>query len=68
MIINGGEFKSGRVDSLGDHRIAMSFAMAALQAKGDIIIKDCANVTTSFPNFIGLAQSTGLQVDKLDAS
>ena len=68
MIINGGEFKSGRVDSLGDHRIAMSFAMAALQAKGDIIIKDCANVNTSFPDFIGLAQSTGLQVDKLDAS
>lgn len=62
MIINGGEFTSGTVDSLGDHRIAMSFAMAALKAKGAITIKDCANVNTSFPDFIGLAQSCGLQV------
>ncbi len=62
MIINGGEFGSGTVDSLGDHRIAMSFAMAALNAKGDITIKDCANVNTSFPDFISLAQSTGLKV------
>lgn len=62
MIINGGEFSSGTVDSLGDHRIAMSFAMASLRAKGAITIKDCANVNTSFPNFIGLAQSCGLNV------
>lgn len=62
MIINGGEFNSGTVDSLGDHRIAMSFAMAALKAKGDVNIKDCANVNTSFPDFIALAQSCGLQV------
>ncbi|MCU7938580.1 MAG: 3-phosphoshikimate 1-carboxyvinyltransferase [gamma proteobacterium symbiont of Bathyaustriella thionipta] len=63
MIINGGEFSSGTVDGLGDHRIAMSFAMAALKAKGPVTIKDCANVNTSFPDFIGLAQSCGLQVN-----
>ena len=69
MIINGGEFGAGTVDSLGDHRIAMSFAMAALKAKGVITIKDCANVNTSFPGFITLAQSSGLQVnDKKAAS
>ncbi len=62
MIINGGQIGAGTVDSLGDHRIAMSFAMAALKASGDIIIKDCANVNTSFPNFIQLAQSCGLNV------
>ncbi len=63
MIINGGsEFTSGTVDSLGDHRIAMSFAMASLCAKGAITIKDCANVNTSFPDFIGLAHSCGLNV------
>lgn len=62
MIINGGEFTSGTVDSLGDHRIAMSFAMAALKAKGAVSIEDCANVNTSFPGFIELAQSSGLQV------
>lgn len=63
LIINGGEFGSGTVDSLGDHRIAMSFAMAALKAKGAITIKDCANVNTSFPGFINLARSSGLQVN-----
>jgi len=62
MIINGGKFGAGIVDSLGDHRIAMSFAMAALRSSGTITIKDCANVNTSFPDFIGLAQSTGLRV------
>ena len=66
MIINGGKFTQGTVDSLGDHRIAMSFAMAALKATGTIIIKDCANVNTSFPGFIELAQSCGLQVNKED--
>ncbi|MDX2507853.1 MAG: 3-phosphoshikimate 1-carboxyvinyltransferase [Gammaproteobacteria bacterium] len=66
MIINGGEFASGTVDSLGDHRIAMSFAMAALRATGTITIKDCANVNTSFPDFIGLAQSCGLLVTRVN--
>ncbi len=65
MIINGGEFTSGTVDSLGDHRIAMSFAMAALKAEGNITINDCANVNTSFPDFIALAQSCGLQVNSI---
>jgi 3-phosphoshikimate 1-carboxyvinyltransferase len=62
MIINGGQFSSGVVDSLGDHRIAMSFAMASLKASGPITILDCANVNTSFPDFVGLAQSCGLNV------
>ena len=62
MIINGSTIGSGTVDSLGDHRIAMSFAMSALRAQGEVVIRDCANVDTSFPNFIKLAQSCGLNV------
>ncbi len=65
MIINGGQLGSGTVDSLGDHRIAMSFAMAALRASGQIIIKDCANVNTSFPDFIQLAHSCGLEIESI---
>jgi 3-phosphoshikimate 1-carboxyvinyltransferase len=64
MIINGGQLGAGIVDSLGDHRIAMSFAMASLRSSGPIIIKDCANVDTSFPDFITLSRSCGLQVEK----
>jgi 5-enolpyruvylshikimate-3-phosphate synthase len=50
------------VDSHGDHRIAMSFAMAALRAGGEIRIDDCANVDTSFPGFVDLAASAGLHI------
>jgi 3-phosphoshikimate 1-carboxyvinyltransferase len=66
MIIEGGVIGSGEVDSHGDHRIAMSFAMAALQAGGAIQINDCANVSTSFPNFVELATNSGLQIDAFD--
>ncbi len=62
MIIDGGSIGSGCVDSHGDHRIAMSFAMAALRAQGAIDIKDCANVNTSFPGFVELASRAGLSI------
>ena len=61
-IIQGGIIQGGRVDSLGDHRIAMSFAIAALRAAGEIVVDDCANVATSFPNFVELAKQVGLKI------
>lgn len=63
MVIQGGQLTSGSVNSGGDHRIAMSFAMAALRAEGDVRILDCANVNTSFPGFATLAQNAGLQIE-----
>ena len=62
MIIQGGAIAGGTVDSHGDHRIAMSFAMAALRASGSIRIEDCANVNTSFPGFVTLAGGVGLGI------
>lgn len=62
VVINGGEFSGGEVDSHGDHRIAMSFAMAGLCANGSIVINDCENVDTSFPNFIEIASAAGAKV------
>ena len=62
IVIQGGSIGGGSVGSHGDHRIAMSFAMAALRATGDISIDDCANVNTSFPGFVELAASVGLKV------
>jgi 3-phosphoshikimate 1-carboxyvinyltransferase len=58
----GNAFASGEVDSFGDHRIAMSFAIASLRAAGPIRIRDVANVATSFPGFVALAQSVGLPI------
>lgn len=57
--IVGGPYGGGTVDSLEDHRIAMAFAVAGLKSSGSIVIKDCANVATSFPNFIELANRVG---------
>jgi 3-phosphoshikimate 1-carboxyvinyltransferase len=39
------------VSSRGDHRMAMSLAMAALFADGETVIQDVACVNTSFPGF-----------------
>ena len=65
MIIVGGRLGQGQVNSHGDHRIAMAFAMAALRASGPIDIDDCANVNTSFPSFIDLARRAGLAVSQM---
>lgn len=53
-------FDGGTIDSHGDHRIAMAFAMAALRARAPITITDTANVATSFPGFDALAARAGL--------
>lgn len=62
IIIEGGQLGGGEVDSEGDHRIAMSFAMAGLRATAPIRIVDCLNVNTSFPNFVSLAGQCGLSI------
>jgi 3-phosphoshikimate 1-carboxyvinyltransferase len=58
----GPVFGAGEVDSRGDHRIAMAFAVASLRASGPISVRDTANVATSFPGFTELARSAGLDV------
>ncbi|WP_266171960.1 3-phosphoshikimate 1-carboxyvinyltransferase [Dyella subtropica] len=63
-IIDGGALRGGEVDSHGDHRIAMSFAVAGLVAQSAIRIKDCDNVATSFPGFLELANGCGFALAK----
>jgi 3-phosphoshikimate 1-carboxyvinyltransferase len=58
----GPVFASGTINSHGDHRIAMAFAVASLQAAGDIAVEDTANVATSFPGFAHLARACGLEL------
>lgn len=60
--IAGGGLQGGAVDSHGDHRCAMSFAVAALRAAGPVRIADCANVATSFPGFETLARQVGFDL------
>jgi 3-phosphoshikimate 1-carboxyvinyltransferase len=60
----GPAFSGGTVDSCGDHRIAMSFGIASLRAAAPIIIRDVANVATSFPGFVDLTRAAGLDLNE----
>lgn len=62
IIIEGGVMHGGTVESHHDHRISMSFAVASLVSTGDIHIRGCDNVATSFPDFVGLANSVGFSI------
>ena len=57
--IHGGTLHGGEVESRGDHRIAMAFAVAAQVAAGEVRIGDVDNVSTSFPGFDALARGAG---------
>jgi 3-phosphoshikimate 1-carboxyvinyltransferase len=64
-VVRGGTLGSGRIDSHGDHRIAMASAVAALCASGEVDIDDCANVATSFPGFAALAAGAGFRIEEI---
>lgn len=63
MSVTGGPLNGGTVDSCGDHRIAMAFAVAGLTASASIRILDVDNVATSFPGFVALANGVGFRID-----
>ncbi len=62
MVVTGGPIIGGEVESYHDHRIAMSFAVAGGVSANEIIINEADNVATSFPNFVDLATSVGLNI------
>jgi 3-phosphoshikimate 1-carboxyvinyltransferase len=52
FVIEGpSQLKGARVSSHGDHRLAMSLAVAALVASGETIVEDTACIADSFPGF-----------------
>lgn len=62
IIIEGGSIGGGELDARGDHRIAMALSVASLRASAPIRIHDCANVATSFPNFLALCAQVGMRI------
>ena len=66
-ITGRGGFGGGTVDSRGDHRIAMAFAVASLRASAPIEVLDVANVATSFPGFADLARAAGIRIEAVGA-
>ena len=65
IIIKKSTITGGEVTSHGDHRISMSFAIAGLVSEGEIVINDCDNVNTSFPNFVELCNQSGLMIKQV---
>ena len=63
--INGGDIIGGKINSYGDHRIAMAFAVAGLVSKKSITIVDTKNISTSFPTFIKLMREQGANIYEL---
>ena len=64
IVISGGCFKGGEIDSGGDHRIAMAFAIASIQSDREIIVHDVENVATSFPDFVPISTQLGLNISQ----
>lgn len=62
MRIRGGPVRGGVVESRGDHRVAMAFAVLAARATAPVVIRDVQNVATSFPDFAATARAAGLDL------
>ena len=60
--VHGGRFDGGTIQSCGDHRIAMSFAVAATVAQSEVKILDTSAVNTSFPGFVECLNALGGKV------
>lgn len=63
--VTGGAFAGGEVDSCGDHRIAMAFAVAGAVAEGPVRIRNVANVATSYPGFRSDLASLGVKIEEV---
>jgi 3-phosphoshikimate 1-carboxyvinyltransferase len=61
-VVHGGRLQGGTVQSFGDHRVAMSFAVAATVAQDAITVRDVEAVNTSFPRFDDCLRELGVEI------
>ena len=70
IVIHGigskGILNSAEIDSYGDHRIAMASAIGSLRSDDEVRISDCKNVNTSFPHFINICKSVGIEINEYE--
>jgi len=57
--------KAARVNSGGDHRLAMTAAVLALAADGESVIEDADAIAVSFPRFVGTLRALGADIEVL---
>lgn len=64
MIIHGGSaLHAARVESHGDHRIAMTAAILGMVSDGETVVEDVECVDTSFPGFVELFRGLGASIE-----
>ncbi len=61
--IEGGRLDGGNIECFGDHRVAMSFAVAGASAKNAIKVNNVESVDTSFPSFLDCIKKIGICVN-----
>ncbi|WP_211365850.1 bifunctional prephenate dehydrogenase/3-phosphoshikimate 1-carboxyvinyltransferase [Litorivicinus lipolyticus] len=57
-------FADAAIQTHMDHRIAMSFVIAATRASGTVVVRDIEHVATSFPNFKALCMGLGVKLSE----
>ena len=65
MTVYGGKPRGAEIKAHGDHRMAMSFAIAALFAEGDSIINGAEAVNKSYPRFFADLKRLGARIEEL---
>ncbi len=66
LVIEGrseGSLTAARVESRGDHRIAMAAAVLGLIGDGETIIEDAECISVSFPRFVGTLRALGADLE-----
>lgn len=66
--ITGGGLGGGKVESFGDHRIAMAFASIAHRARETVSIADTQAVNTSFPGFVECMSGIGVVIETTEGA
>jgi 3-phosphoshikimate 1-carboxyvinyltransferase len=61
-LVRGGAFTGGVVDSHGDHRVAMSLAVAGTVARSSVTVMNTDTVDTSFPGFVECLRAVGADI------
>jgi 3-phosphoshikimate 1-carboxyvinyltransferase len=63
LVVAGGGLAGGRADAMGDHRLAMAFAVAALGADRPSEIEGMEAAAVSFPGFLEMLGKLGASVE-----
>ncbi|MEW6222313.1 MAG: 3-phosphoshikimate 1-carboxyvinyltransferase [Candidatus Hadarchaeota archaeon] len=65
--INGVKELSGaKVESFGDHRMAMAFAVAGLVARGQTVVDGAESIPVSYPTFVGDMVKLGAKIELIE--